>query len=615
MDRIIFSGDRYQMNWLRSDFIYSEVTVPDSLHVETSHEQQGDLVRTRIEISNTGRLPVFTSVKDISIAVPLQDKYESSEICMQECCHTHIFCGGEISYIMALRMGGDAPHLGMVLTEGSLDSYSVKRDFSKMSNDRGCFLLHPSPMEILPEEKKVISWVIFPHQGKEDFYVQAEKYRRFVRAEAESYVLFRGETAKIRVSTNFPAETAEIMDKAVASKEGSFLLEYRTDSVGEHKIEIKVGGIHTWCRIYVQEPLWELARRRCHFIVEKQQYHGKFAGLQGAFLAYDNEEEHIFYSDTYDYNGGRERVGMGMLLIEYLKESGDTDTAVLKKGLEEYTEFVIRELVNTETGEVFNDIGYDNHYERLYNWPWFAAYFIALYGLEKKTEYLEYACRIMKGFYRKGGKDFYPIELPACSLQNALEKAGMKEEKEEFLELFKIHADSLLQKGVHYPTSEVNYEQSIVAPAADILLQLYLITGEEKYLEGGKLQLKVLELFHGRQPDYHLYETAVRHWDGYWFGKKKLYGDTYPHYWSAESGNDYALYYRITGDQSYRKKAEDAVKGVLPMFFADGRASCAYLYPLSVNGAEGSFWDPYANDQDWGLYFNLRLKRWLEGLM
>ncbi len=30
------------------------------------------------------------------------------------------------------------------------------------------------------------------------------------------------------------------------------------------------------------------------------------------------------------------------------------------------------------------------------------------------------------------------------------------------------------------------------------------------------------------------------------------------------------------------------------------------VYPMSVNGREGSFYDPWANDQDWGLYFNLK---------
>ncbi len=44
------------------------------------------------------------------------------------------------------------------------------------------------------------------------------------------------------------------------------------------------------------------------------------------------------------------------------------------------------------------------------------------------------------------------------------------------------------------------------------------------------------------------------------------------------------------------------------MFMPDGSASCAYVYPVSVNGRKGGYYDPYANDQDWGLYFMLRYK-------
>lgn len=48
--------------------------------------------------------------------------------------------------------------------------------------------------------------------------------------------------------------------------------------------------------------------------------------------------------------------------------------------------------------------------------------------------------------------------------------------------LFRGHADRIAEVGCDYLSSGVNYEQSIVAPAADILLQVYLLTKEEKYL-------------------------------------------------------------------------------------------------------------------------------------
>ena len=58
-------------------------------------------------------------------------------------------------------------------------------------------------------------------------------------------------------------------------------------------------------------------------------------------------------------------------------------------------------------------------------------------------------------------------------------------------------------------------------------------TGIQKYLDGAKQQMPSLEAFNGNQPSYHLNEIAIRHWDGYWFGKREMWGDIFPHYWST----------------------------------------------------------------------------------
>ena len=53
-------------------------------------------------------------------------------------------------------------------------------------------------------------------------------------------------------------------------------------------------------------------------------------------------------------------------------------------------------------------------------------------------------------------------------------------------------------------------------------------------------------------------------------------------------------------------KADAIYRGVLSMFRPDGRATCACMFPETVNGRPGNYDDPLANDQDWGLYFALR---------
>ena len=74
------------------------------------------------------------------------------------------------------------------------------------------------------------------------------------------------------------------------------------------------------CNILVQPTMMELIKARCYYLAEKQQYHNSLSRLDGAYLIYDTEEGHIYYESKNDYNGGRERVGMGILMTKYLQQ-------------------------------------------------------------------------------------------------------------------------------------------------------------------------------------------------------------------------------------------------------------------------------------------------------
>jgi len=611
MKELIFSKDKYKMNWFREDCEYAKIKCPGKLEYKVSSERDKDEIKTIITFTNTDNKPMFTSIGDIGIYFPLQDKYESSKVCMTQRCHTHIFCGKNVSYIMALRMGGEAPHLGMVVTMGSIENYSIERDFSKMSNDRGLFILNPSPVELNVDESFNIEWTIFAHEGKEDFYKKLKNFDHYVKVTAGKYILFEGECTDIIINPEFDAKEITVNSKIIDIKDNCTVIHFKGASCGEKIFDINVDGIKTSLKLLVVPMLESFAQRRCEFIAKHQQYSGKCRNLEGAYLTYDNEEHHVFYSSKYDNNGGRERVGMALVIAKYLQSSADDK---LSESLEKYIGFVLRELVDIDTGEVYNDINYDNSYIRLYNYPWYAELFVELYKLYDIKIYLTYAVNIIRKLYNDGGDTHYSIEVPILALSNALKSANMNAEKLELDRIFIQHADKILESGMAYPAHEVNYEQSIVAPATSILLQVYLLTKEEKYLEAGRMQLEVLELFNGLQPDYHLYETAIRHWDGYWFGKRKLYGDTFPHYWSALTGNAYLLYAICTNTEEYFKKAEASFRGVLSMFNPDGSATCAYIYPYSVNGVKADFADPYANDQDWAMYFMLRFVETVKGL-
>ena len=618
MNELVFPGDKYRMNWLRPDFTYAEVLCDPVLKAAAVHKRLENGLETTISITNTGSKPYFSSLSSIGIRFPLEDRYDSSEVCMKARCNTHIFCGQNVSCICALRMGGAAPHLGMVLTAGSLSGYSVERNSDNSSNDRGCFILHPTPMELLPGETATLRWRIFPHDGWANFMDKAAAVNpRFVRVEASRYFLFAGEPCRITITPAFrPGCLTVDGEELAADGQGRYIFTYDSGA-GTHSADrwektfaICADGVCTTCRILVSPPPEELARRRCQFIMEHQQYHGRDTALCGAYLCYDNEEQHIFYSAENDYNAGRERVGMGLLVCRYLQMRRKAARTLLDIQLEEslnrYIAFVRRCLVNAETGEVCNDYPMDNHFKRLYNYPWYATLFVELYRLFGRANDLTTACNIIRRYYAEGGAAHYPIELPVLALTHALKEAGRGQEYRELAALFTGHADQVAALGLAYPPFEVNYEQSIVAPAASLLLQTYALTGEETYLQAGKQQLEVLALFNGRQPDVHLFETAIRHWDGYWFGKNKIYGDTFPHYWSALTGCCYALYAKATGDPAYAARAEAALRSPLALIFPDGSASCACLFPVCVNGRPAAGYDPYANDQDWALYFALR---------
>lgn len=136
MKELIFKNDPYEMNWVRPDFPYGEVGVPEELSATSASVREGDVVRTEIRIKNEGKKPYFTNIEDIRISFPVPDQYEDSKTSLIRRCHTHLFCGKDVSWICALRMGGEAPHLGMVVTEGSLAAYSVRRNLLRQSNDR-----------------------------------------------------------------------------------------------------------------------------------------------------------------------------------------------------------------------------------------------------------------------------------------------------------------------------------------------------------------------------------------------------------------------------------------------------------------------------------------------
>ena len=621
LDFLGSKGDPAKMNWVQGNRKWGTVICPDTLAVKTERAVTGSgRLYESYRFTNITAFPVVLQETDVGIYVTFHDNYEAASECMERRCHTHLFCGEEAAYIQAFRMGGRPPHLGLQLTKGSVISYSVERDEEKRSDDRGDFILHPSFPLMEPGETVEIAWELFWFEDQKDFEDHLSEKGEFPFVKAENVTFFPGEQMKFEVHIREKADGAEVYAEHNGEKIPCRIRVEKetitaktagdTQEEGEYRFHINIDGKKTYALLYQCAHLDRMVHRRCRFIAAKQQYLMDGSPLDGAYLIYDKEENRIYYSHLDDHNGGRERLGMGALAALYLQRNEDRK---VYDSLMHYQRYVYRELYDRNSGTVYNDICHNNDWHRLYNYPWMAVFQLEVYRLTRDRSCLSDAFQTMYHYYRLGGDKFYAIGIPMTELLDELEKAELQKERDLLKECFLKHADTVWQTGTNYPASEVSYEQSIVAPAVSILLQAEKIEGKGIYLKEAKRQMKVLELFGGRQPDYHLYGNAVRHWDGYWFGKRRMYGDTFPHYWSVLSGVAYAQMYEVTGEENYRRKASSSFRGCLNLFGRDGSASCAMVFPKSVNGREAGYYDPWANDQDWALYYALKYREITEG--
>lgn len=536
----------------------------------------------------------------LGIELPLNDVYTYADDCMTNHCNAHIWCGQEVSYVNAIKMGVSDTNLGIVLTKGSIKSYSV---LECRSNHRGIFILDNDHIELLPDEEYVISFEMFVHKGKDDFEEKRSLFDNYVGVFSNNFTVFENENIEFEVRTSFNDISISCNGEKVGCEksENGFFVKFTPKRLGEHRFDITVNGIKTYAEFFVAEEFQTLVKKRIDFIIKNQQYSRTGSALDGAFLIYDNKEKHhVFNSVWRDHNACRERTGMALLIAKYLQTHNDESA---KAALSKYLAFAFREFVDTENGEVFDGVRKNAKYKRLYNAPWMMTLLVEVYYVFGDKKYLEYAVKLIRHYYSNGGYRFYPNGLSMSKIVDSLKDAELYGEAQEVLSMFCKHVDNIVANGLSYPKHEVNFEQTIVSPAATFTSQLSSITGEQKYTDSAKAHVSVLERFSGRQPSFHLFEIPIRYWDDYWFGKSAQFGDVFPHYWSCLTARSFAEYHRAVGSDLHKLWAKQCVRNCLCLFGERGEASCAYVYPFKANGNKGEFYDEWANDQDFALYF------------
>lgn len=638
---LILSEDKEQMNFCREgralfalrNFILesfektgnSAVSVSSFMGVKATTEYQFEREYLTVSISllNENPYPIYFKNGDIILETPINDAYESSAVCMKERCHAHIWTGLDNSYIRCERMGESDCHLGIVFQNGSFSSY---RQEECKHCSRGYLSMNISAFELLLGDTYEIKAFVFAHSGGEDFFEQAEKTGDFLRVRSDrGYTFSTGERVEFYVEKSVGIESARFTvngeespcridsDKAFCS--------FVAQQSGEHKVNFEIDGKCGLAVFNIVPSIEDLIRNRLNFIVENQQCKDESSPLFGAYLIYDNEEKRQFFDYVWtDHNANRERMGMSLTIVKWLQRHDDEK---LRRSIDIFTEFLLRECVDEDDGTCYGNIGKDKSKIRLYNAPWVMLYFTELYKLTNEKRWIELVVRIVRYYYSVGGAKFYPNGIRFYTMYNAIKVAGMEKEAAEIYDLFNKHVETIIKNGIIYPPHEVNFEQTIVTPAVTILLDKYLISKDTFYLREAEKHIDILQKFDGKQPHYRLNTIPIRYWDDYWFGKNGSYGDVFPHYWSVLSGYGYYLYYKSTRNRGFLNRARQCMMNCLCNYNIDGSATCSYLFPRWVSGTakidrstprdffaerNGNLANAFANDQDFALYFLMKME-------
>lgn len=576
------------------------------VEAKTEYTIKRDKLIVKTVLTNNNTYPVYYKEGDIAIDIPFNDAYESSEICMNERAHTHIHTGLDVCYVRSERMGLNDNNLGLVFVKGRISSYSQD---GVCTHNRGYFRLNLAPFYINNGQTYQIEYVFFIFKDKTDFFNKLKKTKTYLHVNSDKGFTFDYDseiTFSVHSKDKILNASVLLDGSEIAFKKGSKSIKilHKPKRLGEHKFIFSINGVMGTATFNVISSIESLIEKRIKFIVEKQQCLDKNSPLYGAYLVYDNEEKVQHCNTTWpDYNGVRERLGMPISIIKWLQSHNDEK---VRKSVELYVEFLLRESVDESNGYVYGNIGKDESSLRLYNPPWVMLLFAEYYNLTKNVRWAKLVYTVVKYYYTKGGHKFYPNGIRFSTLFNCLKDAGLNAELKEILPLFDKHIDNIVKNGTNYPPHEVNFEQTIVTPAVTLLLDKYQISGDEKYLVEAKKHLDILEKFNGCQPDCRQNKIPIRFWDDFWFGKNGTFGDTL-HYWSVLSGYCFYLYGKLSNNEYYVDYGEQCLRNCCYLFSENGQASCAYVYPKQINGKNGQFHNVFANDQDFTLYFLMKL--------
>ncbi len=638
---IYFPGDEFSMNWVleNSDWgkvdgfkteriektsdgivVYAKNEL-ESLNLTVSKTVNDKAYSETYRITNNNVTDYFTTKDSFGIHFPYNSTFEGKENMHDGSCVTHVWCGENISWMYSAKPSGTKPYLNAFLKSGSICNYSISYDLDRVivgSSYRGALVLIPTPCILSPDESLEISFDFEFSDISPD-----TNHTTPLRLYADSYSAFAGDTINCFFECDeYNADIYENGKKVEFIKEGNTVKwQTKCTTPGEILTTAKWNNKETHMNLNILPPLCEILRKRAFFIATKQQFHKKGSHLDGAYLVYDRMENRLCYSESFgDSNACRERLSMGVTILLALQEKED---AILRQSIEKHREFIEREVYDEKTATVFNSIARNNKHHRAYNYPWMSVYYLEWYHLTGEIKCLENSARIMISYYEKakGGKQESPC-MRLFEICTELEKANLSNLKEKLVERIFAHADKVLTDNGKCFSHEVTCTQFMFLGKINILCQAYMLSGNRKYLDAVEMYIPKTDAFRAFQPDFHTNTIAVRYWDLFWFGKYKSYGDSMPQWLSSLAAETYDFLFSNGFGEKYKKQCRDILLNNLCVFADDGFASAGYLVPYKVEQYSAKEctnicmkpqityshgYDDYANDQDWALYFAVKL--------
>jgi hypothetical protein len=587
----------YETEWRAEGATARHRPLP-GLELEVRRQVTGDRYTETYTWTNTGDEPL--RITGLALNVPVRDVYDGAVDALARSCHAHVFTGGAWSWVLAEPMAGTPPLLGTIVRTGALWAYSIEsRNSVTWSDIRGHVVVHPADharnpeafggqpvLDLAPGEEYVLGWDIGWYDDRESFLAATD-----APAELPSLTASLGTDFDVRL-----AEGATLADDALTSS-----------AHGVRHIDIERAGHRSRTAVAFLAPVRELVEARVARIIDEHRPVERPEPERYAFLPVDTRTGLRHTENGWqDWTDGAERVGMAVLLQQARMRGWGVQEAI-DAALQGFSRFARERLVAPD-GSVRRGSRPAPEMLRLYNTPWLAHFFHDQFVLYGDPADLDLAAQVLEASYDLGARDHLLIGNPeamaavAASFDERGDTARAKRLRETLVE----HALGFAERGTALPRHEVSYEQSMVAPLASLLAVACDMAQDERLLTALRQAVRWLRAFGGPQPHVRLRDIGIRHWDGYWFGIERLWGDTFPHYWSVLTAIALRQLPEALRDAETERVAEAIFAANLVDFTADGLATCAFIMPSCVDGRSAHRPDPLMNDQDWALALLLR---------